>query len=154
MTAYKVMEHFKVVLEEALVNVELESKDNITRKPKVELGYLEPLKVDDDENKDFPYVLIRYINGEDKEEESEMNLKLIIGVHSPDSRGWVDILHIIEGIKQYLLKKKVFDYYTLEHPVKSSIPEEQAYPHFHGFLELKFKIPRIEIEGVEEPWLA
>lgn len=148
------MEHFKAELEEALVNVRLETKENATKKPKVELGYLEPLKVDDDEKNDFPYVLIRYINGEDREEENEIQIKLIIGVHSQDSKGWVDILHIIEVIKQHLLKKKVFEYYVLEHPIKSSIPEEQAYPYFYGFLELKFKIPRIELEGDEEPWPA
>ena len=148
------MEHFKAELEEALVNVRLETKENATKKPKVELGYLEPLKVDDDEKNDFPYVLIRYMNGEEDEQDNEIQLKLIVGIHSKDAKGWIDILHIIEVVKQHILKKRVFDYCLLEYPLKASIPEEQPYPYFYGFLDLNFKIPKMEIEGDEELWPA
>lgn len=154
MTSYKVMENFKKVLESTLKNVRFETKENCSKNPKIVLGYLEPLKVDDDEADDFPYVLVRYMNGEGSEDESEVNLKLIFGIYSQDAKGWVDVLHMIEVVKQMLLKTRVFDFYTLEYPLKDSIPEEQPYPYFYGFLDIRLKIPHIEIEGDEEPWPA
>lgn len=153
MTSYRIMENFKGVIETAIKDVRLSTKNNIGRKPQVVLGYLKPLEDDEEEKEDFPYIIVRYMSDESSIEDGSLNLKLIFGVYSQDTNGWMDVLHLIESIKISILKKQIFDFYTLSSPIKSEIPEEQPYPYFFGFMYLKFDIPQVQMEGDVSVWL-
>ena len=59
-----------------------------------------------------------------------------------------------EVVKLAILKKQIFEFFALEWPIKTSIPEEQPFPYFFGFMEVGFNIPQAEQEGVVNEWLA
>jgi len=152
MTSYKVMENFKNFIDDAIKNVRLSTKSNTGREPQVVLGYLEPLEEEQEEKEDFPYIIIRYMNDESSSEAGSINLKLIFGVYSKDTKGWMDVLHLIESLKLAIFKKQVFDFYTLSGAIKSEMPEEQPYPYFFGFMNLTFDIPQVQMEGDVSAW--
>lgn len=152
MTSYKVMEDFKSFIEEAIKNMRLSTKKNISRKPQVVLGYLDPLEEGQEDKEDFPYIIIRYMNDESSSEDGNLNLKLIFGVYSEDVKGWMDVLHLIEVVKIAIFKKQIFNFYTLSGSIKTLIPEEQPYPYFFGFMDVTFNVPQVQIEGVVSEW--
>ena len=151
MTVYSVMKDLKGYLEEVVKSAQLSTKNNIGRIPKIILGYLDPLE-DEEEKEDFPYIILRYIEDGIEEEESTLKLKLIFGVHSLDTYGWVDVLHLMELVKLGLLKKQMFSFYSVMKKIKSSMPEEQPYPYFFGFMELPLNIPQQQMEGEMQTW--
>ena len=153
MTIYNVLNNFKKFIEEVARNERLLTKTNQSKMPQIKLGYLEDNEYGE-EKEDFPYIVIRYLKDQVSEESATVNIKVLFGVYSEDSEGWMDILHCMELIKREILKKQNFDFYTVELPIKCTIPEEQPFPNFIGTMELDLTIPRIEIEGDEEPWPA
>lgn len=148
MTVYKVMDNLKSFILEAVKEAHLTTKNNEGKIPSVILGYLDPLDNEKDEKEDFPYVIIRYIDDQIEDDSSNLKLKLIFGIHSEDFCGWVDVLHLFELVKIAILKSPIFGFYTVDKPIKSSIPEEQPYPYFYGFMDLNLTIPQIQVEGV------
>ncbi|MHC1747438.1 MAG: hypothetical protein AB9856_03500 [Cellulosilyticaceae bacterium] len=152
MTAYETMKNFKEVVENATKDLRLPTKSGAEKEPQVLLGYLDDVEDNHDENQEFPYILIRYVKDQTNEDEQLLSLKLIFGGYSRDTYGWVDLLHLMENVKAALIKKQVFDFYSLNFPIKNTIPEEQPYPYFMGITELELTIPKIEFEGDEQTW--
>ena len=148
MTVYQVMQDFKAVLEGAVKEAHLKTKSHVVKDPQIVLGYLDPLQEADKEQEDFPYIIVRYSNDMILEEQSHLSLKLILGVYSEEIEGWVDVLHLMELVKKAVLTRPVFNFYTIERPIKTSMPEEQPYPYFFGFMELTLNIPKLQMEGV------
>lgn len=151
MTIYNALNNFKAFIEEVARNERLLTKTNQSKMPQVKLGYLEENEYGE-EKEDFPYIVIRYLKDQVNEESATVNIKILFGAYSEDSEGWMDILHCMELIKREILKKQSFDFYTVEFPIKCTIPEEQPFPHYVGMMELELTVPRIEMEGDEEPW--
>lgn len=152
MTIYHVMQDFKEVLEAAVKEAHLKTKLNVIKDPQIVLGYLDPLQEEDKGQEDFPYIIVRYINDMTLEEQSNLSLKLIFGAYSEDIEGWVDVLHLMELVKKAVLTKPVFNFYTIDRPIKTSMPEEQPYPYFFGFMELTLTIPQLQMEGEQGRW--
>ena len=149
----EVMNDLKRFLEENIQNVRLSTKENTNKVPSVVLGYLDPLQEEREEKDDFPYILIRCLEGSE-DEESSIRLKIIFGIYSEDVKGWMDVLHLIQVVKLAILKKKIFEFYSVITPLKFSIPEEQPYPYFFGFMDVSFEVPHIEMEGMVNAWQA
>ena len=153
MTIYNTLEHFKNFIEGVVHNERLLTKTNKMKIPQVKLGYLDENE-GDKEKEDFPYVIVRYMKDRVEDDEAIVSIKMLFGVYSEDSGGWIDIIHCMEILKREILKCYSFDFYRVQLPIKCSIPEEHPFPYFIGTMELDLTIPRIEIEGDEEPWPA
>lgn len=153
MTAYALLEEVKAVLIKGIKNhIGFAGKKEDVRLPKVELGYLpmkerKPGKPQEDPDEDFPYILIRYKEGEDELTEGEVSIQLLLGAYRDDETGWKDILNMIEAIRKTLMTQSYFENGTLQYPIKYKIPEEQGIPYFCGIVEVKFTIGVYSMEG-------
>ncbi|OPJ63688.1 hypothetical protein [Clostridium chromiireducens] len=102
----------------------------------------------------FPYLVIRVMDGENKNDEGEekdsCKLYFIIGIYddSDDNQGYKDLMNIIEKIKYRLKTKKYFNnnQFELELPLKWAIHEEDTFPHYFGGIETNWNIPNIQFD--------
>lgn len=153
MTAYDLLEELKQVITEGINDhIGFIGKKENMKIPTVDLGYLpmkerKPGKPQEDPDEDFPYILIRYKEGEDDIEEGEVSIQLLLGAYRDDETGWKDILNMIEVIRKTLTTKPLFKNGSLIYPIKYKIPEEQGIPYFCGLVDIKFTSGRYSIEG-------
>lgn len=155
MTAYDLLEELKQVITDGINNnigFISKSNDKNSKIPYVDLGYLpikerKPGKPQEDPDEDFPYILIRYKDGEDDLEEGQVSVQILLGAYRNDETGWKDILNMIEVIRKTLITKPYFKNGSVHYPIKYKIPEEQGIPHFYGLVEVKFTVGRYSMEG-------
>lgn len=155
MTAYDLLEELKQVITDGITNSIgfIKKSDDTTKKiPSVDLGYLpikerKPGKPQEDPDEDFPYILIRYKEGEDDLEEGQVSVQILLGAYRDDETGWKDILNMIEVVRKTLITKSHFKNGALQYPIKYKIPEDQAIPYFHGLVEVKFAVGTYSVEG-------
>jgi hypothetical protein len=103
----------------------------------------------------FPYVVIRVMEGESKddqgEEENTCKIAFIAGVYDEDDnyQGYKDVMNVTEKIKQRLKTKKFYDnQFELTLPLKWLIHDEDTYPYYFGGIETNWKIPDIGMDDL------
>ena len=121
----------------------------VSKAPQVVSGYLPEKKPGLGQNPpDFPYVIVRYLDDNDTDDNNIARVKIIAGTYSEDTQGgWRDCMNVITKIKAALLKQRFFGPFKVEKPVKTELPEEQPYPEWVAFLMLTITIPQVQEEG-------
>ncbi|MCM3141305.1 hypothetical protein [Brevibacillus sp. MER 51] len=146
MTPVLLMRSLKSFLEEVVANVELTSPKGVLTQPKVFLEAL-PQKAASSQEEDFPFVIIRAMGGEDQDGKASVSINLLVGTHSKDDDGFIDVLNIIEDVRQSLLKNRVVGgSFRLDLPLKWKLFDEQPYPGWIGEINTLWEIPRVEQE--------
>lgn len=120
--------------------------DGLEKAPFVAIGYLQPI----DPNSltpVFPYVVIRPVDGSDTTEfMSDVTVRLMIGCYSAEESdtGYMDVISVIEKIRQNFLESRTFDGARLELPLTWAMDELQPTDHYIGILDAKFSIQPIK----------
>ncbi|HOV79367.1 MAG TPA: hypothetical protein PK728_04615 [Bacillota bacterium] len=111
------------------------NRPNLAKPPQVVTGYLPPKNPNFDAP-DFPFVIVRFVEGTDSDDGSTAVVKIIAGTYSEDAReGWRDAANILQRVKTELLKRRVIaKKYRVELPMKIEMPEEQPFPEWIGVM--------------------
>lgn len=118
------------------------NKQDILKEPQVVLGYL-PFK-GESENPDYPYIIIRAVNGVDDKEKSIISINIILGIYSEDNDGWEDIINVCQRVRQALLDNKTLANKFCLEQIEWEIFEEQTIPEWNGILRTLWSLPMIE----------
>ena len=114
-----------------------------------------PKKTDADDEF-FPFILIKLIDGEQKNQQSDnmTNIAFVIGVYDNDTeqQGYRDITHIINKIVENVKKNPIVGReFELSYPLKWKLHEEETDPYYFGGVEVPFitsQFRNIETEGL------
>lgn len=143
----KLIDYIKSIVAE----FELQSNvQGIKKSPQVIGGYLKEKKPKEKQViPDFPYVIVRYIEDTDTENDGHSsNIKIMAGTYSEDEQdGWRDAMNVITRIKGDLMKKRFLGPFKIEYPIKTELPEEQPYPEWVAILNLTVTMPQVIEEG-------
>ncbi|MDP5277145.1 hypothetical protein [Chengkuizengella axinellae] len=135
-------------LEGVVENYTLESNIKTLKTPQIVDGFLPPKKGNQPEA-EFPYIIVRLVEGEDEKEESTTTIKMLFGTYSEDVQGFHDVLNLMEKVRQALLKKRTIDNkFRMELPYKWEVPEEQPHPEWFGMSISKWIIPKVLEENM------
>jgi hypothetical protein len=137
---------------EAIVsNIELPSNlEGVKTAPRVVAGYLPEKKPTQKQDPpDIPYVIVRFLEANETNQNATATVKVIVGTYSKDTQdGWRDTLNVLTRIKQELLARPVFGgSFLVDRPIKTELPEEHPYPEWWGSLTLNVIVPLMEEEG-------
>jgi hypothetical protein len=112
-----------------------------------------PAKKEQNDIAHFPYLLVKVMDGESKDEETEDTCKIafVVGIYDEDDKyqGYKDVMNIIEKIRQHLFRKRYFEQFELMYPFSWVIHEEDTYPFYFGGIETNWGIPKIIMEDEE-----
>lgn len=105
---------------------------------------------DDGELYEVPHVLVLFDTTTDSGEDNTMILRVNVGVYGggnyknvsvPDEKGYIDLLTLLQKIKQHLLAKAVLGHLTLRYPcVTGFYKEEETWPYYYGYLTIEADI--------------
>lgn len=121
--------------------------------PSVFIGWLPPKSYSD--THDIPSIIVMGDNGEEDEQEDLINIRLAIATYDMghtirsdnelktriNNKGYIDLINIIEKIKQEIKLDKVLEHITLEGPFKWGLYEEQAFPYWYAWVNFKAVLP-------------
>lgn len=149
MTPIELVDALVDFIKAAVKDYDLSTKiEGLSKAPEVYSGYLPP-KIKGDDASEFPYILVRYLSGEDDETDT-VDIALIIGAYSEDEQnGWRDPLNIATRIKIAIKKAGIIGPYALTGKVKTELFEEQPFPYWFAVMELRFNIPQVQIDWSE-----
>jgi len=89
----------------------------------------------------YPLVIVSWQGCEDKEDGSEATIGLTVGVYGHDKAAWMDLLSVMERIRQRLLIFRILARrFRLILPTKFETIESQPYPYWFGYATLKYQI--------------
>ena len=99
----------------------------------------------------FPYIVVRISEGriEQPGGNQAVNILLNFGVYDPDksNNGYLDILHMIETIRQRFFKNPILNHrYECESKMEWALQDEESYPYNFGSLSMNFLTAPIERE--------
>ncbi len=128
-------------LEKVVKNFFLETSQGNQKVPQIIEGYLPPKR--SGVVSDFPYIIVRPIEGEDFNDRATVVVALIIGTYSIDySEGYKDVANIIWRIRTALLQQRVLEgIYRLEPPLKWSMFEDQPIEQWLGVITTTWVVP-------------
>ncbi|QHZ50028.1 hypothetical protein ERICV_05129 [Paenibacillus phage phiERICV] len=153
MSASLLLIELKQFLENAFEHVAVgDDNENL----KIHLGWLPQTKAPspgsgpaNQPDSDFPYLIIRALDGVDGQEDGKIQVRMLVGVKSKMENGYIEILSLIEKIKQALLKTEIIGgKFEIERPVKWKLFEEQPYPEWVGEIVTTWTVPAILREVV------
>ncbi|MCI6870075.1 MAG: hypothetical protein MR853_05030 [Selenomonadales bacterium] len=95
----------------------------------------------------YPLVIVSVQNVEDDEQGiSTATIGLTIGVYGEDEQAWMDLLSIMERIRQRVCMQRIIDRkYALVLPNKWETVEAQPYPYWYGYATLKYRIGHVSL---------
>ena len=108
-----------------------------------------PLKIEsEDEDAEFPYIIIRLSEGEMEQQDAAELVTVILIFSSEDANrnqhGYKDILNMIQAVKERFLKNpQLGEFFTAELPMKWVIQENETHDIYFGGMELNFACPAI-----------
>ena len=90
----------------------------------------------------YPLVIISVQDVVDEEEGiSTATIGMTIGVYGEDKNAWMDLLSIMERIRQRICNNRtVARKYPLEYPNKWETAEAQPYPFWFGYGTVKYRV--------------
>lgn len=98
----------------------------------------------------YPHIVSRLMKGDDTVDASVASVRLYFGTYSEDvTNGWRELFNLMEHTRQALLKKRtIAKRFRLELPIHWEMVEDQPYPAWMGFMDLKYTIaqPQEELE--------
>ena len=146
----------KSEIEEAVKDYKMKAENQEDKRISVHAQYIKGEIIDgaadgDDETGDtyYPLIIVAYQGGEDdtptrerpREEASTANIGLTFSVYGEDDAAWMDLLNIMEHVRQRVLTKRtVADLYRLVLPIEWHTIETQPYPFWFGYGTLKYTI--------------
>lgn len=139
-TPVLLVDELKVFIEGVVSDYRLDTKQaELSRAPQVLAGYLPPKEPN---STDYPFVIVRFIEGTDAQDEGKAVIKIIAGTYSEDAQaGWRDPANILQRIRTEFLKRRIVGgKFRLEFPLKIEMPEEQPYPEWIGFMTTTWTI--------------
>ncbi|MBG9799529.1 hypothetical protein [Brevibacillus laterosporus] len=120
-------------LEQVVKEYTLETNAGTIKTPQICKGYLPPKKKPDEQEPDFPYIIVRLLNGSDTNDMSSVTVRMLFGTYAHDNEGFVDTLNIMERVRQSLNKHRLLeDKFRLEYPYEWTLYEEQPKPEWIG----------------------
>ena len=100
----------------------------------------------------YPLVIVSWQGCEDKEDGSEAMIGLTVGIYGHDKAAWMDLLSVMERIRQRLLIFRILARrFRLILPTKFETIENQPYPYWFGYATLKYQIGQPN-EQMAENW--
>lgn len=99
--------------------------------------------------KQFPFMLVRPVSGVDtwegSDQTSNATFKIIIGTWSDDDDGWLDIMLIVDAIRDDLAGAPTIQGTGFEHngPIAWELSEEQPRPQWLGVVTTIWTLPRM-----------
>ncbi|UHA74465.1 hypothetical protein [Paenibacillus sp. 481] len=140
----------KDFLEVETEKVRLRDSANKLVPPRIHIWDLPPKTAPNQQNppksqeSDFPFIIVRADEGVDEENESTVQVKLFFGTVSRDEEGVIDVVNLIEGIRQTVLKSRILGgKLRLKFPLKVKVYEDQPNPHWVAEMTTLWEAPRI-----------
>lgn len=96
----------------------------------------------------YPLIVVRLLNWVDLQDNggdrAEATIRIICGVHTVESDGYLDVIHLSEVVRQTLLNTlNVGGAATLQRPFEMTVYEEQVSPYWIADADGVFEIPTI-----------
>lgn len=143
MTSVTLLKDLVAFVKDALSTYEYRNSQGELKSIQVKDGYLK-VREDDDEE-DFPYILIRLGKGKAEYEEATVEVYFFVGVLDKDvDNGYISCLNIIDRIRHDLQATPfVADMYEVRPPFNWEMAEKETYPLWFGMLSCIFTIGNI-----------
>ena len=102
--------------------------------PRIYIGSLPPKRKHGQTNEDFPFLVVRAIQGEDQNDYSEVSAEIIAGIYTAqdEEAGSNEIQNIIDRVRiRFLQHRMLADRFELQMPINWSTgsDEERNQPH-------------------------
>lgn len=123
--------------------------------PRVYIGALPPKRHREDQNQDYPFIVLRPATGEDGDDGSEITIKIICGIQTkedaaPIEAGVNDIQNMLDRCRRILLKNRILDKkYRLNLPLTWSNGDDtdkdhnQPHPYYVGVITTRWQMPAV-----------
>jgi len=128
--------------------IEDETEDGAFRAPRVHLGSLPAKRKQAAQNQDFPFVVIRATSGEDRQDESVVDVQIVCGIYTAeDEEGGVnDLQNLVDRIRALIMARRVFGgafevRLPMSWDVGSDEERNQPHPYYVGQLTPQFVAP-------------
>lgn len=152
MTPMATVDAICAFLEQLLAEYTLPTEKGTEKTPQIISGWLPPKKNPKDpaDAPDFPFIIVRLVEGEETEGSNMATIDLIFGVYSEDYDGRA-LLNLMEHTRQALFRKGVLENkFRIDKPYKFEVFDEQPYPQWFGIAETNWAIQNIY---EEDEWL-
>ena len=130
MTENHLTQEMRALLADALKDFSYHAQDGMTEgAPVVINGFLPPKKKPD--NRDWPFVVVRPVEGSINEEETTVSVQIIVGCWSEEFEGYEYCLNILSRIRNALTllpARTLARRFRLGFPIKWEFVNEQPYP--------------------------
>ena len=153
MTPLLLLTELKKFIEGVVKDYSLETQEKGKRKePQVVEGYLPPKKATD--IPDFPYVIVRLMDGTDTDSEAKVTIRIVFGTYSEEFEGWKDPLNILFRVREKLFTQRVLaKKYRVEYPLKWQSFEDPPYPAWIAEMTTIWTVNRpVEIYAMEDEY--
>lgn len=156
MTPTGLVTALKAEIEDAVKGYKMQAENQGDKRVSVYAQYIRGEIIDgaaegDDEIGDtyYPLIIVTYQGGKDdtptrespREEASVANIGLTFSTYGEDEAAWMDLLNIMEHVRQRVLTKRtVADEYRLVLPIEWHTIETQPYPFWFGYGTLQYTI--------------
>lgn len=98
---------------------------------------------------EFPYILISPVTQDDIGDDSTVELLIIFAAYSMDFDGWKDSALMAEKVRQHLEKNHTInERYAIKDSLKITFPDEQPYPQWFCWMNVKFNVYKPVLEEV------
>lgn len=161
MTPIILLDDLQKFIEENTKDILLEVRvrtGNSEKKQRAAKVYKMGLPEKDDTTQQIPYILLKVLTGEDKQEErqpkaSEVKVRIIIAVYSQDGeKGSMELLNLILRIRERLQEKHIIGgRFCLRYPLEYIVYQDLTPPYYMGEIMTTFSVPAIERE-VKKAW--
>ena len=165
LTQIEILEKLKAIVENAVEDIKLEKGNENNGsyelvKPVVNIGYVPPKNIAF-EGYTIPGITLYIKEGEETGEILD-NIDVLIGIQTYDpgttteqginftTEGYKDILNIISRIRTRLNNLSETDKLLIKKPFKWGLFDEQLYPYWSGYINLKIDIMKIRKLDIEE----
>ncbi|MGO4540372.1 hypothetical protein [Paenibacillus sp. 2TAB19] len=125
--------------------------DAATVKPAVYEGYLPKRTVENQDEPDYPFVLVRMTKGRQTEDAHAVIVKLIVGVKAADEAEFLNALNVMDRIRIAFSRQRVIaGQFRHELPLDWELFEEQPHPEYLGQVIMNWTLPSVteEVEGI------
>jgi hypothetical protein len=110
---------------------------------------LEPRRKPQDQQEDFPFIVVRARAGEDRDGDGDTQVEFICGAYTAESvqGGGHDLQNMIDRARRILMSHQTVGRWTIDLPVKWTVGDDeglQAHPYYLGKIVSHWKTPQIE----------
>lgn len=156
MTENHLTQALRAFLAEALKDFSYLAQDGRTEgAPKIVNGFLPPKKEPD--GRDWPFVVVRPVEGSIDEEETSISVEIIVGCWSREFEGYEYSLNVLSRIRNALtmLPARTLDHrFRLDFPIKWELQADQPYPSWTTVMitDWILRTPAVRTEKEDETY--